>query len=153
MCAQIPNRFHRWISRVEVCKTRSHVNSFQWSFCSQKKQEKRDKSTVAGFHLFFLFSRSTTVLSWKQISALTRKQIYAFRGITFFWEAQLYFSRCNFVLLMRAQFFPREAYLCLSQKQICVSYGSTTLPWKKNCACFCSPKLRENRMKTQILEK
>ena len=81
-CVQISNRFHHWIPRVEIFKTRSHVDRFWRTFFHEKPDKKTGRKNWTGSMVFFPFRKrhdrdsreSTTVplaeakpwLSWKK---------------------------------------------------------------------------------------
>ena len=116
-CVQISNRFHRWIPRVEIFKTRSHIDRFWQSFFHEKN---RTKNGSTGFFLFRkrharASHEMTTVplmkakpwLSWKEKKQkmhffhfrvawpwLSRKQKHASRGnktVTLVKEEKMHF--------------------------------------------------------------
>ena len=78
-CVQISNRFHRWIPRVEIFKTRSHVDRFWRTFFFTKKTGWKNR---IGSMVFFPFRKrhgrdsreSTTVSLAKAKPWLSRKK-------------------------------------------------------------------------------
>ena len=63
-CVQISNRFHRWIPRVEIFKTRSHVDRFWQTFFTKKPNRE---------HGFFPFPKEAC-------PCLSRNHNHAYRG-------------------------------------------------------------------------
>jgi hypothetical protein len=107
-CVQIANCFHRWIYRVEIFETRSHVNRFRRTFFMKKTVTKKSASKHDCCSHFFPFLRGHNCSSRGGKSVPPR-------------EANLCLSRKKKMRFFSFHEALAEANPCLHEKQIYAS--------------------------------